>query len=278
MIKSVTVLIPLSRAWRIDAVAQQISELKTDGLHINVVVIVDNKEISTVLIENALHKFVNKKDVEIINTFNQGLPESYIEPRRERIASVLNFSKTLIPKSSDFVFVLEDDTSMESDTLLKLMSDYDLLTNEVDRYTINKVQPIKVKVGFISGVQCGRWGYKIIGAWKFTPNYKDAEVIESIPFSRKYILQEVDAAGLYCCLTTKENFMNTDFVHNDFGPDVNFGTSLKAKGYRNFIDWTCLTGHVTKAAMLIPDEECVVVRFEKKDDRWRRVEPAPKSV
>ena len=45
---------------------------------------------------------------------------------------------------------------------------------------------------------------------------------------------EVDGAGLYCCLTTRENYMKNIFKPYDkiLGPDFDFGINLRQRGLK----------------------------------------------
>ena len=277
MKNKVTILVPFTRLWRLDAMIGQLSYLNVNNLDVNAIFIVDNKMISVDAIHNAWKRWkCTMPLIYVHNTGKKGEAEARVQPRRQRIADVMEIAKKFIPEDRDYVFVLEDDTDIRKDALLNLVNDFDLLKNAMKRQGYaEKVDAPQIKVGLVSGIQVGRWGFKMIGAWR-CDNPNDPRLLETIPFTRKYLIERIDAAGFYCFLTTRKLFMEAKFEANYFGPDVNFGLELRRKGYQNFIDWTVIAGHVMKHITMLPDESCVVVEYTNGSGDpmgWKRTKP-----
>jgi hypothetical protein len=259
----VTVFLPISRMDRIEVMADQVNALETKNCRINfILIIVDNYWIDN---DEVIRIVGNKYPVIIMNTGNKPPHEMNIGQRRSRITDVFNYARKLIP-DTDFVFTIEDDTNIRPNYLDRLISKFNLVNSR------------EYKVGFISGVQVGRWGFKMIGAWNGF-DYDDLKSAQTIPYTPENGLQEVDAAGFYCYLTKKNLFVNTNYKFGQFGPDVYFGFDLRFKGYHNFIDWSLIAEHVTNKGILVPDKDVVVVKYAKDDKGiWQRVLPIRESI
>lgn len=259
-LRKVTLFLPTSRRWRVEPMAKQLHKLDRDGFEIDVIVVIDNSDISEAYVQNMFAKHEAPNISKIISTGNPGASEGNAHARRERITNVWKLAKTAIPEATQLVFTIEDDTDISANTLQALVGSYDVFTAK------------GVKVGLISGIQVGRWGLKMIGAWK-TDNIADPTTWETVPFTRKEILSEVDAAGFYCFITPRELFCSANYIFNDFGADVNYGWEVRKKGYRNFIDWTLPCGHVMQHKTLLPDESVMVCKYQKIDGKWKLIKP-----
>lgn len=259
-------MLPISRKWRVDDMMRQIAELEEpEGITVNVFLMLDNIRITKEYVLDKLKKYNStKKILSIYNTHSNGVAEANVNARRKRISEVWNKAKKFIPDSTDLIFGIEDDTSVEKDTLIRLYTEYQSLLDK------------KIDIGILSGVQVGRWGYRMIGAWKFD-NIEDPQMAETVPYpaDEDPILQEVDATGLYCFLTRNSLFKKIEFRYGAFGPDVFFGLDVRRDGFRNFIRWDIIASHVTRHTILIPKPDCVVVQYKKKDGQWKRTLPAP---
>jgi GT2 family glycosyltransferase len=166
--------------------------------------------------------------------------------RRQRIADMHNEMKKFINKC-DYVFLVEDDTLLPKDALTKLLQGFEKYPD----------------AGFVSGVQVGRWGFEILGAWR-TDNAFEPEQITSTKLEEG--IQEVDGAGFYCCLVRKENYIDHNFAPFEkiLGADVNFGFSLRKKGLKNYVDYSIHCDHVTKKEVLSVDTAKIVqVEFNR---------------
>lgn len=173
--------------------------------------------------------------------------------RRKRIAELNNFAKDYI--KTKWLFAVEDDTVVPSDTLVKLQRDYNN-------------HPY---AGFIEGVEVGRWNIPHIGAWRTDDIYNPTR-FESLLPNYELRIEPIDAGGLYCYLTKSENFLDHDFL--DFkqyglGPDVGFGMGLRQKGLKNYIDWSIKCRHLTKRGEIILDSNIDQVILNKTEKGWR---------
>jgi hypothetical protein len=143
---------------------------------------------------------------------NKGIPSvSDYRKRRQRISDIHNEIKNSV--QTEYVFLTEDDTLLPPDALQVLSESYK-------------------NMGYISGIQVGRWGWLSLGAWKN---------MESIPLGEG--LTPVDAAGMYCLLTKTENYQNHHFkpYKDILGPDVDFGLALA----NNYVHQDVRCGHMT---------------------------------
>lgn len=221
----VTIVLPLSRDWRVDAMREQLDTLDITGLEIDLLVIVDNHEI--------------RLDWDArIHYMDQNHPgESNSYARRQRIADILNLARSLTPDDSDYVFLLEDDT-------------------EIKPYYLKTL----IGPGINSAIQAGRWASSMIGIWK-TDNINEPTIWETLPLSKG--TQQVDATGIYCTLIETKHFKDTPFRCTYQGPDVNFCLDLKRKGVPIYAHWDLLCGHVTRSKTIWPTPQTGTIRFEK---------------
>jgi hypothetical protein len=149
-----------------------------------------------------------------------------INTRRRRIAAIHNEIRKLI-KPCDYAFLIEDDGVLPPDALSRLMADY-------------LAHPY---AGFIEGVELGRWGIPHAGAWRADDVYDMKRLESAMPGSG---VEEIDAGGLYACLTRFNQYINHEFRPYDgcaLGPDVEWGIALRQQGYKNFIDWSVAVEH-----------------------------------
>jgi hypothetical protein len=169
--------------------------------------------------------------------------EFSINTRRRRIAAIQNELRKLI-KPCEYVFLIEDDGVLPPDALSRLLADY-------------QAHPY---AGFIEGVELGRWGIPHVGAWRADDVY-DMKRLESAMPGRPELLndagraigrvtdqvvEEIDAGGLYACLTKYERYAGHEFKPYEgcaFGPDIEWGLELRQQGYRNYLDWSVAVEH-----------------------------------
>jgi hypothetical protein len=169
--------------------------------------------------------------------------EFSINTRRRRIAAIHNEIRKLI-KPCEYVFLIEDDGVLPAHALSRLMADY-------------QAHPY---AGFIEGVELGRWGIPHVGAWRADDVY-DTKRLESAMPARPELLneagsaigrvpdevvEEIDAGGLYACLTRYRHYVDHEFQPYEgcaFGPDIEWGIALRRQGYRNYLDWSVAVEH-----------------------------------
>lgn len=242
----------LSRKWRIQAVADIMNEIDVGNLTTTFYVLIDNPLIYPEHIKNK----IKRDNVIIRKTKNGGMSEMNVNQRRKRIASNMNEIKDFVKTRDDsYLFMFEDDTDFKDRTLL-------------DLYVLHKRLSKKVKVGIMSGLQAGRWGMKMIGAWNID-NVKNPTVYETIGYNKYGHIEEVDATGLYCFITKVKTLRKINFRANHFGPDVHFGEDLRVMGYKNYVYWRAKTIHVTKSRAITVDDKCVKLRYIKNGNTFK---------
>ncbi len=242
----ITIVLPLSREWRVEPMREQLETLDTEGLEVDLLVIIDNHEIK-------LYDWPHDPRILYMDQNHPGESNSYA--RRQRIADIMNLARTNI--DSDYTFILEDDTQIESHYLQTLVSHMSTRKN----------------VGLISGIQAGRWASSMNGIWK-TDNIFNPHIWETLPSTPK-TLKPVDATGIYCTLTPTKLFQQTPFRCTYQGPDVNYGLDLRTKGYTNYADLNLTCGHVTRTKTIWPTPETGTIKFIRDDTApggWKQVE------
>ena len=177
--------------------------------------------------------------------------------RRKRITENMSILQGLVGDST-YVFGIEDDTYPPEDAFNKLFAH---ITAE--------------SVGFVSGVEVGRWELPYVGAWKVDEKVGTGK-LHSLPYREDHT-QQVDGAGLYCYLTRTRHFQSAKFSDTDFGPDVNYVLSLRKKKLLCLVDWSVKCGHLDERTgrMLEPDENCALVSLVKRDGYRQVVSHVP---
>lgn len=252
---TVTIFLPVSRATYLQQVFTALELLDCDREKTNLLVLVDGD--ATLFIDarnrTELSKFASRLCVQWKSKHT--LRHYDIAGRRMRIADIHNDAKQYIGEC-EFIFGVEDDTIIQSNSLKKLLADF-------GRYPY---------AGFIQGVQLGRWGIPHVGAWLFDDIYEPTKITSATP--NKGVLP-IDAGGFYCYLTRKVDFVKHDykpFDGNSLGPDVDFGIELRRAGIQNYIDWSIETIHKSKDKDITPmNTEVRNVTFMKNaHGRWRQ--------
>ncbi len=256
MIPKVTIIVPVSRSDYLHELFHSLEILDCDSSNTNLLVIVNGNNELFVDARNRteLSKFSERLCVKFPN--GDKVSNFNVNDRRKRIADIHNFAKQNIGKC-DFVFGVEDDTIVPSNTLKKLLEDYSYYPH----------------AGFIEGVELGRWGVYYVGAWK-ADNVYEPVLIESMlpPDDSNSRLEEIDAGGFYCFLSRSENYLNhtfDTFQGNSLGPDVNYGMKLREEGYQNYIDWTirCVHRRDEKRISLSTNSPQKVI-FSREKNNW----------
>lgn len=258
---SVTILLVVSRSEYLDVIFPSLELLVCDRRNTNLLVVVDGGPELYVNVRNRVMdtKFAEKLCVQFKS--DHKLRHFDIQARRLRISDIHNFAKQHI-KACDYVFGVEDDTIVPATSLRKLLGDY-------------SVYPY---AGFIQGVELGRWGIPYVGAWKVDDIYEPTRITSLLPVNSPARpsdqIQEVDAGGLYCFLTKRDNYVNHNFKpfdRNGLGPDVDFGVSLRQAGSLNYTDWRVKCIHKSKRGDIkFHDTDPRVIVFTKRDGRWRQ--------
>ena len=249
--KKVIMFIPLTREWRAQTLASQIESLNTTNIDLTVLIYIDNPSIERKSVDQ---KFKDIKTI-IYKTREWHFSEINIGRRRERITKVFEKAKKWITKDYDYVFVLEDDTNLDTEILQELIRGYE--TNS--------------DVGIMSAVQAGRWADKIVGAW-ITDNPDRPTTLQTVEYTNELVIEEVDATGFYCFIIKPEDYLSLDFRFNFFGPDVCAGIDLRRQGKKNFIDWRLKVDHVGRNGLVLVDKDCIVNKYRLIGNTWVKQE------
>lgn len=254
-----TIVLPVSRPDFLHRIFAQLDMMPCKREQTNLLVYVDG---DMSLFEKARNFVVNSKFRDKLCVYRKkGLPSvNHIKSRRRRIGQIHNEIKAII-NHCDYVFLLEDDTLFPLDTLKKLLKNY----------------AIHPYAGFITGVQIGRWGYTVPGLWKCDNPYNVKQIESCLPkdgetrgiYTQWAGVEEIDAAGLYCCITKLENYKKGDFEPFDeiLGPDVSFGLSMRREGFKNYVDWSLGTSHLTKHGEIkLSNTTLQKITFKKRED------------
>lgn len=183
-------------------------------------------------------------------------PAEDIDSRRYRISAIHNKARHLIPEETDYVMLLEDDTTYPPNTLTKFIKTLDNVDSAV----------------FVEGVELGRHNSPYVGGWKADSVYKPNEFLSVMP---NHGIQNIDAGGLYCCLVEAELYRMHQFEpwdkegKNGLSCDVNFGLYLRQMGYDCFIDWSIQLDHIgDRGSVNLGNTKPVQIIFQKKDGKW----------
>lgn len=251
-----TIAMPVSRIDFLHRIFAQLDMMPCNAEETNLLVYVDGDQDLFTKARNFVWESKFKEKLCVYR--RKGLPNvNHIRQRRQRIADIHNEMKELVG-ACDYVFLLEDDTLIPLDTLTKLLKDY-------------SDHPF---AGFITGVQVGRWGFTVPGVWKVNNPYDVKEIKSLLPpkADEGSVLQEIDAAGLYCCLIKTKNYKDSNFTPFELilGPDVSLGLYLRMMGYKNYVDWSINTTHLTKRGEIkVGKVDLQQITFTKIDDeKW----------
>lgn len=261
----ITIFCAFSRKWAIDKWIEDFSAVEHDPASTNVCFIVDGDE---PYIETKLKQYFGAggyRSFQLKSNKHWSPNEIKIEIRRMRVADLHNQAKAMVAKTDgDIIIGLEDDTVMTN-----LRSFAQLYTHIVDNHSI----------GFVEGVQCGRWGAKIIGAWIANDLYNPTRIETMLPSEAGYI-KTITGGGMYGFATRRNLYLNCEQYtssNQPWGPDVNFGFYIRQQGYHCIIDWNIIFGHNDHGHIIWPDkgkDPLSKVIFEKNTltGRWDRTD------
>ncbi len=247
----ITIVIPISRKDYLDRLFESLDALVIEGHEVNLLTYCDGDYSVFEKARNLtmLSKFRDRLCVER----RKGTPgSSNFKLRRQRIADIHNEIKGLI-NSTDYIFLIEDDTLVPANALIRLMKHY-------------KDYP---DAGVISGIQVGRWGFKMLGAWRVNQLQNPTKIYS---IRKNTGIQDIDAAGFYCCLMKVGSYTSHDFkpYQDILGPDFDFGLSLRQRGKRNYVDHDIECIHMTKKGDITFDNvDQVEFSYTPESDKMR---------
>lgn len=246
---------PVSRRDFLKRIFAQLDMMKCNAEDTNLLVYVDGDQ---ELFEIARRFVIGSRFREKLCVYrSKGLPSvNHLRSRRRRIGEIHNEIRSIVG-SCDYIFLLEDDTLFPLNVLEKFLK----------HYTQNPY------AGLITGVQIGRWGFTVPGIWKVDNPYNVQQINSMLP-NEKSPFEEIDASGMFCLLTKRDNYVNAKFEPFDsiLGPDVSFGLHLRREGFKNFVDWTINTSHLTKRGEIkVFGTELQKITFKKiEENRWEQ--------
>lgn len=261
----ITIFCPFSRTWAFERWLECLEATNHDPALTNLVFIVDGDE---PFIYNSLKRFNAKHNY---RSFHVKMNDDWhpnevkLAIRRMRVADLNNQAKDMVAEcDGDYIIGLEDDTVFDRDP--------DFIFKLLECFT----QPL---VAFVEGVQVGRWGANIIGAWEADDVFDPKEIKTLLPGPG---YQNITGGGFYGYATRKNLFL--DCAHytssaQPWGPDVNFGLWLRQRGYKCLINWNLIFGHadwnsVRYADDLPPREQLAQVIYTKSNvnGKWNRTD------
>lgn len=219
-----------------------------------VCLLVDGTEEFKDKVENA---FQDWRKVTVEHSGEEPVEHSDLMGRRNRIAALMN---RLAEQAgfSTYTMIVEDDTL-------------------VPRNAFNRLhQRMARGVGYVSGVEVGRWGIPYIGAWKMD-DIVHPNKIWSLEY-KEAGYQEIDAGGLYCCLVRTRDFKEATFETKDFGPDFHFVHDLRKYGYKAYCDWSTKCVHLSGSARLEVTPKVVSVPFQLRKGKMTQGKISYRSV
>lgn len=250
-----TIFCPFTRGWAVEQWLGDLDRLNIEPARTNLAIIID---IDDPYILRAVREHAEKRGFrKFVFRMNENWSpnEVRIPARRLRIADVKNQSKDLISQcDGDIVVCFEDDTVFSNLDIHRLI---DPLARD--------------QVGFVEGVQCGRWQFKMIGAWR-SDDPRDPHHIETLMLGAEGY-ESIDGGGWYGYATKRQLYLNCEYYASSaqpWGPDVNYGLWLKRQGYECFVDWQSPFGHNDHNRILYPDRDIIKVSFTKNREigRW----------
>lgn len=236
----ITIFCAFTRRWAIDAWLENLAGVEHDPALTNLCIIVDCDE---PYIVNMVKKFTEEKGY---RSFHSKINADWhpnevrLAIRRQRVADIKNQSKDLINLTDGEIIV-----GFEDDTDFSRLSDFKRL-----------YQPLldDATIGYIEGVQMGRWGANIVGVW-LADDINNPKEIKTLLPGEGY--QEITGGGFYGYATRRELYLNHDYhtsTAHPWGPDVVYGFWVRQRGYKCLVDWDTIYGHRDYSKTLYPDD------------------------
>lgn len=255
-----TIILLLSRKFLIKELAEYLEQNDCDRTQTNLLVMVDGEG----KLYNLAQKYFGKQNYNIVKIHwvkdHHEVNRSRVY-RRRRIVELHNYAKEQLPEC-EFVLLIEDDGIPPKDgfkTLLKRFKE-------------------KSDVGFIEGLQLGRWQSRYIGAWKVDNPFHLTE-IKSIEYKPNKLI-EIDAGGFYFMLTKTEYYLwHKHFTNANYGPDIVYGLQLRKRNLKNYIDTSVEIPHYTENGEVfsIKYDTPRVICLRKERGAWRFIHSVQKA-
>jgi hypothetical protein len=265
-----TIILPISREQHLLKVFASLEMLECDREPTSLVAFVDGESDLYLTARNLVEQSKFAERLCVQGAIPGQRREFSINTRRRRIAAIHNEIRKLI-KPCEYVFLIEDDGVLPPDALNRLLADY-------------MAHPY---AGFIEGVELGRWGIPHVGAWRADDVYDMKRLKSAMPALPELlndagraigrvperVVEEIDAGGLYACLTRYRHYLDHEFQPYEgcaFGPDVEWGIALRRQGYRSYLDWSVVVEHCEPdgAGVNFMTTKPVEMRFVRQGSSW----------
>lgn len=268
-----TIFCAFTRRWAVEGWLENLANVQHDPARTNLCIIVDCDE---QYIANECKKFAEAHGyrsfhVKINSDWHPN--EVRLSIRRMRVADVKNQSKDLVAKTDGEIII-----GLEDDTVFDRLDSFEQLYKPILDYG-------DVSVGYVEGVQMGRWGANMVGVWDANDIQNPTHIETLLPragmdFSKKEDYQKIIGGGWYGYATRRELYLNHDYYTSSaqpWGPDVNFGFWVRQQGYVCLVDWGIVFGHNDYSKILYPDDPKVkLVRItwdkDKLTGKWERTD------
>lgn len=255
----VTIILTVSRGEFLNRVITALELLECDQSQVNILCVVDGNDELFIRTRNQISDMKYRERL-TVKFPAEGSPSRYSIPeRRKRIAAIHNYARTMIGDDTEYVLLVEDDTTFGRFALKKLM----------------KIAVSSRAVGFVEGVELGRWGVPYVGAWEVDDLY-DPKVLKSIeninPVHANQEPSQIDAGGLYCTLARADLYKQHTFIgDNGLGPDINFGLENRQLGFQGYIAWNVPCRHysleIPEPGYIDPSQPSRQVTMQKLNDK-----------
>jgi hypothetical protein len=264
------IVLPVSREQHLLRVFASLENLECDRGRTGLLVYVDGEPELYLTVRNLVQQSKFAERLCVQGDIPGPRREFSINTRRRRIAVIHNEIQKLI-KPCEYVFLIEDDGVLPSDALSRLSADY-------------QAHPF---AGFIEGVELGRWGIPHVGAWRADDVYDMKRLESAIPARPEllndagraigimpdHVVEEIDAGGLYACLTRYRHYVDHEFQPYQecaFGPDIQWGIALRQQGYKNYLDWSVPVEHCRPDGTSVHPrpESLVEMQFVRERTTW----------
>ncbi len=256
-----------TRPWAYEEWLENLAAVRHDPALTNLCFIVDG---NFPLIANMLKQFAEKHNYKAfhVKVNDDWRPnEVRLAIRRMRVADVKNQSKDLIARTNAEIII-----GLEDDTVFDRLESFEPLYKPLLE---------SAEVGYVEGVQMGRWGANMIGAWE-ADNLRNPLQVQTLlppenPFEN---IQKITGGGFYGYATRRRLYLNHEYYTSSgqpWGPDVNFGFYVNQQGFECWINWNVLFGHRDHNVTLYPDSDRVKLAqiiYNKNEDngKWERTD------
>jgi hypothetical protein len=265
----ITIFCPFTRRWAIDGWLDNLADVEHDPTLTNLCIIID---CDIPYIENrfkTLAKDKNYRSLQIRMNSGSYPNETNLKIRRQRVVEIHEQAKDLVSKcDGDIIIGLEDDTVFDR------MPNFNRLIEPLERHV----------TGFVEGVQMGRHGARMIGAWQADDIHDPKQIETLLPpgLTGEQLMdsdyQEITGGGWYGFATLKDLFLEAPYFTSPsfpWGPDVNFGFWIRQRGYKCLIDWQTVFGHNDYNITMYPDSpeaRLTKIVYNKRQDngKWER--------